>query len=177
MAACAVWHATCPLYTLVSRIHSLKEAVMRTMTFCCLLGLAALVGCDTTTTNPNQQDINKATNTDRGAAVETDNNGPPKPDNTAVNKRDADGDTKTPLDQSNASADIDKTAEIRRRVVDLPDMSVNARNVKIITDETGKVSLRGPVENQAEHDAIVKIAKEVAGNDNVEDQLEIKTKE
>jgi osmotically-inducible protein OsmY len=149
---------------------------MRTLTFCCLLGLAALVGCNTNKTNPNSKDINKSTNTDH-AAVETDDKGPPKPDNTAVNKRDADGDKKTPIDQSNAQEDIDKTAQIRRRVLDLPDMSVNARNAKIIADKDGKVTLRGPVENQAEHDAIVKIAKEVAGDDKVVDELEIKPKD
>jgi osmotically-inducible protein OsmY len=156
-----------------------------------LLGLSVALGCDNQTANRINQDINKSTGTDKATdgttdkttveqssatktSTTTDDEGPPKPDNSAVNKRDNDSNAKTPIDQSEDQANVNKTAEIRRRVVDLPDLSVNARHVKIITDPSGKVTLRGPVESQAEHDAIVKIAKDVAGNEAVDDQIDVK---
>ena len=97
----------------------------------------------------------------------------PSPDNTTVNKRDADGATKTPIDQKENKADIDRTAEIRKRIVDTPDMSINAQNVKVITAD-GKVTLRGPVISETERETIVKIATAVAGEGNVDNQLEVK---
>jgi osmotically-inducible protein OsmY len=51
-------------------------------------------------------------------------------------------------------------------------MSINARNIKIVTSQ-GKVTLRGPVASAAEKDAIDKMARDVAGSDNVDNQLEI----
>lgn len=95
-------------------------------------------------------------------------------DNTAVNKRDADGGTKTPFDQSNAQADIDLVAKIRADVLKIEDLSTNGRNVKIITDN-GKVDLRGPVDSAAERDAIAKVAKDHAGSKNVTNNLEVDT--
>lgn len=91
--------------------------------------------------------------------------------NTGVNVRDRNDATKTPLDQNENKADIKVTADIRSRVVDT-DMSVNAQNVKIIT-QNGKVTLRGPVQNADEKSQIENIAMDVAGKDNVDSQLEI----
>ena len=67
--------------------------------------------------------------------------------------------------------DIDITANIRKRVVDTK-MSVNAQNVKIIT-QSGKVTLRGPVKTEEEKAQIAKMAEEVAGPGNVDNQLEV----
>lgn len=92
-------------------------------------------------------------------------------DNTAVNTRDRSGDTKTPLDQNENRRDIDITAEVRKRIVGT-DMSTDAHNVKIITQD-GKVTLRGPVKSDQEKSNIEKIAHDVAGNGNVETQLEV----
>jgi hypothetical protein len=94
------------------------------------------------------------------------------PDNTAVNERDASGATKTPIDQDETQADVSTTAKIRQRILDQEDLSISARNAKVITQD-GKVTLRGPVENQAEKDTIDRIAREVAGDANVDNQLEI----
>jgi hyperosmotically inducible periplasmic protein len=121
-----------------------------------LMTVAALLGCD---------------------GIETGDVSPVSsqtaPDNTAVNRRDAELDkTKTPIDQSEKQADVDTTAEIRKRVVDTPDLSVNARNAKIITAD-GKVTLRGPVNSEAEKDLLAKIAVAVAGEGNVDNQLEV----
>ena len=92
-------------------------------------------------------------------------------DNTAVNKRDRDGVAKTPLDQNENKVDIGITADIRKRVVDTK-MSINAQNVKIITQD-GKVTLRGPVKNADEKNQIEEIARSVAGEKNVDSQLEV----
>lgn len=96
----------------------------------------------------------------------------PARDNTEINERDASGATKTPIDQDENQADVNTTAEIRQRVVAQDGMSINAQNAKIITSQ-GKVTLRGPVENQSERDTIDRIAREVAGDANVDNQLEI----
>jgi hyperosmotically inducible protein len=157
-----------------------------------ILAAAALVGCDQMntdrTTAPLPETSPPATTTTdpaTGAPVTTDSTprtsvdgtsvdatGPTSPDNTAVNERDAVRDTKTPIDQDENQADVTRTAEIRKRLLDQPDMSVNARNAKIITSQ-GKVTLRGPVDSEAERDALVKIATEIAGAENVDNQLEV----
>jgi osmotically-inducible protein OsmY len=93
------------------------------------------------------------------------------PDNTGVNIRDRDVDVKTPIDQNENQTDIDITANIRKRVV-ATKMSVDAQNVKIITQD-GKVTLRGPVKSAEEKKQIEDIAQAVAGADKVVSQLEV----
>lgn len=92
-------------------------------------------------------------------------------DNTAVNERDRDQANKTPIDQNENKPDVKTTASIRARL-QKEDVSVNAKNVKIITQD-GAVTLRGPVKTQAEKDLAEKIAKEVAGDSKVDNQLEV----
>ena len=94
-----------------------------------------------------------------------------KRDNTEVNVRDRTDAVKTPIDQNENRNDIDITTNIRKRVVDTK-MSVNAQNVKIITQD-GKVTLRGPVKSEEEKTQIDKMAHEVAGAANVDNQLEV----
>ena len=91
--------------------------------------------------------------------------------NTGVNVRDRDSTAKTPLDQNENKADIDITAEIRKRVVESK-MSVNAHNVKIITQD-GMVTLRGPVKTEEEKRTIEQIALTAAGANKVDNQLEV----
>ena len=91
--------------------------------------------------------------------------------NTGVNVRDRDSTAKTPLDQNENQADIDITAEIRKRVVESK-MSVNAHNVKIITQD-GMVTLRGPVKTEEEKRTIEQIALTAAGANKVDNQLEV----
>jgi hyperosmotically inducible protein len=97
-----------------------------------------------------------------------------EPDNTAVNKRDRDRSEKTPIDQNENQRDVNITAEIRKAVLATKDMSINARNVKIITAD-GKVTLRGPVNSEEEKKVIGDIARQLAGKDNVTDEIEVKT--
>lgn len=109
-----------------------------------------------------------------GAAAPS-NAGARQPDNTGVNTRDRNDATKTPPDQAEGSeADRNITAEVRRAITSDSGMSVNARNVKIITNG-GVVTLRGPVDTQAEKDAIEAKAKGVSGVTTIDDQLEVKT--
>lgn len=91
--------------------------------------------------------------------------------NTALNRRDRDPTAKTPIDQNENRQDVQITADIRKRVMDAK-LSTNGRNCKIITQD-GKVTLRGPVASREEKQEIGKIAAEVAGEKNVDDQLEI----
>lgn len=95
----------------------------------------------------------------------------PAPTNTGVNVRDRDSSAKTSFDQNENQADINVTANIRKRLVDTK-MSVNAQNVKIVT-QNGKVTLRGPVETDDEKQRIEELATAVAGRGNVENQLEV----
>ena len=95
-------------------------------------------------------------------------------DNSRINARDRDDATLTPGDQGTTPADRETTQRIRKALVTGPsDFSVAAKNVKIIT-ANGKVTLRGPVNSAAEKEGIVALAKSVAGEGNVEDQLEVK---
>jgi hyperosmotically inducible periplasmic protein len=147
------------------------------------IALAAFVnvGCDqngvapttnTTPTTPSTTGDTSTTDTTPAPADNTGNTTPTAPDNTAVNERDAEGNTKTPIDQDENSADVKITANIRSRITGDSSMSVNARNVKIVTSQ-GKVTLRGPVDSAAEKDAIEVIARDVAGEGNVDNQIEV----
>ncbi len=51
-----------------------------------------------------------------------------------TNVRDRQDRTLTPLDQGNSKADVATTAQIRKEILAGKNMSVNAKNVKIITD-------------------------------------------
>ena len=96
-----------------------------------------------------------------------------EPDNTARNVRDRDARTLTPLDQGSSKSDTEITAQIRKEIVATKDMSVNAQNVKIIT-QNGKVTLRGPVNTAEEKSAIADIATRVVRAENVVSHLEVK---
>ena len=94
-------------------------------------------------------------------------------DNTRRNVRDRNDQTLTPLDQGNNKADLATTAKIRKEIIAGKDMSVNARNVKIIT-RNGQVTLRGPVSTSEEKRLIGEIANRIALSENVDNQLEVK---
>jgi osmotically-inducible protein OsmY len=94
------------------------------------------------------------------------------PDNTGTNVRDRDDQTLTPFDQSESEVDRSLTQRIRQAVVADDALSTNAKNVKIIT-VNGRVTLRGPVKSEQEKAAIAAKAQQIAGADNVENQLEI----
>jgi len=106
-----------------------------------------------------------ADRTNRSAVVDADNSG--------RNVRDAE-DTLTPGDQGESEADRKTTQAIRKAlVIDAGDYSTTAKNIKIITVQ-GKVTLRGPVKSEAEKTAIAALANGIAGQGNLDNQLEVK---
>jgi osmotically-inducible protein OsmY len=96
---------------------------------------------------------------------------PAEVDNTGRNLRDRDESAVTPTDQSNSEQDIDLTQRIRSGITSLDTMSVQARNVKVISRD-GFVTLRGPVESAQEKATIELLAKN-AGAAGIDNQLEI----
>ena len=94
-------------------------------------------------------------------------------DNSRQNVRDRDDRTLTPLDQGKSKTDVDTTAQIRKEIIAAKNMSVKARNVKVITKD-GQVTLRGPVDTAEEKRLIGEIANRIARSGNVDNQLEVK---
>lgn len=95
-----------------------------------------------------------------------------EPDNSGRNVRDRDDQTKTSGDQSESEADRTITQNIRAAITADDALSVNGKNVKIITSD-GTVTLRGPVKDDKEKAEIEAKAKKVAGVKKVDNQLEI----
>ena len=93
-------------------------------------------------------------------------------DNTARNTRDRENATLTPDDQGKSKSDIETTRKIRRALMKNHDLSMTAKNIKIITVD-GKVTLRGPVKSQPERDLINQIAQQ-EGASSLDNQLEVK---
>jgi len=96
---------------------------------------------------------------------------PAETDNSGRNVRDQDDRTLTPTDQSSDPADIDLTQKIRKDITSNDAMSVQAQNIKIIT-QGGVVTLRGPVKSMDEKTTIESLAKS-AGAKQIHNQLEI----
>ena len=94
-------------------------------------------------------------------------------DNTVVNKRDRSSETNTSGDQSNSSADLKVTQDIRRALMQDSQLSMTAKNIKVIT-VNGQVTLRGPVSTAQEKTKIDQIARSAAGSARIVDQLDIK---
>jgi hyperosmotically inducible protein len=93
-------------------------------------------------------------------------------DNTARNQNDMNAEAATPMDQGNSDADIQTTKNIRAAIM-ATDLSLNTKNLKIITKD-GKVILRGVVDNESEHQAVLKIAKNHADSSLISDQISVK---
>jgi hyperosmotically inducible protein len=96
-----------------------------------------------------------------------------EPDNTATNERDRSGETKTSGDQSNSSADLKTTQAIRQALMKDGELSMTAKNIKIIT-ANGHVTLRGPVKTAQEKAKIDQLAKSAAGGAQIDNQLDVK---
>jgi hyperosmotically inducible protein len=94
------------------------------------------------------------------------------PDNTKMNKGDADRDATTADQQKMNPADRDTTKQIRAAIVKDKSLSTYAHNIKIITQD-GKVTLKGPVRSEDERSNVEAKAAAVAGAGNVTNQLTI----
>lgn|GEM_PF-2288781 len=77
-----------------------------------------------------------------------------------------------PPDQGSSKVDVDTTSQIRKEIFAAKEMSANAQNVKIITNN-GRVTLRGPVNTEEEKRLITEIAMRIAIAANVDNQLEV----
>ena len=98
----------------------------------------------------------------------------PKPDNTAVNKRDQNPAEATADQQKMNAADRALTAKIRKSVMADKSLSTYAHNVKIIS-QNGTVTLKGPVHSDDEVKSIMAKATEGAGSpDKVVNQMSVK---
>ncbi len=84
---------------------------------------------------------------------------------------DVPGSTPTAQDQSLTPDDIAITKRIRQSVVADERLSVAARNVAIVT-ANGRVSLRGHAASASEKAEIGVRAREIAGVENVDNQIE-----
>jgi hyperosmotically inducible protein len=98
-------------------------------------------------------------------------------DNTRVNKRDRNPGEPTADQQKGNPTDRDLASKIRKSIVDDKSLSTYAHNVKVIS-EHGTVTLKGPVRSQAEMDALVAKAQEVAGSpDKVVNEMSVQPAE
>jgi hyperosmotically inducible periplasmic protein len=94
-------------------------------------------------------------------------------DNTKSNSSEQNKNTETAEKQRNSKDDLTLTQKVRQAVIKDGSLSMNAKNVKIITQD-GKITLKGPVDSQQEKDTIGTEAGEIAGKDKVDNQLEVK---
>jgi osmotically-inducible protein OsmY len=93
----------------------------------------------------------------------------PAPDNTKNN----DQTSQTTADQqSNSQSDRELSQHVRQALMQDKSLSTYAHNVKIIA-RNGQVTLKGPVRSDDEKQAIEAKAAEVAGKDNVVDELTV----
>lgn len=93
--------------------------------------------------------------------------------NRAKNLRDRDSRTLTPFDQGSSKSDTEITAQIRKDIIAGDDLSLNGKNIKIIT-LNGLVTLRGAVHSSEEKSKIAEIARRQVGAHNLRNQLEVK---
>lgn len=124
----------------------------------CAVGTAALAAGQASTSTTSQ---------DGTAAT--------KADNTRINARDKDGAASTPQKQTNAKADRELLAAVRKSVVNDKSLSVSAHNVKMLVAD-GAVTLRGPVASADEKTKVETLVKQVGGVSSVDNQLDVKAK-
>ena len=111
-----------------------------------------------------------------GAQEPTSQQAPPAPDNTKTNERDRSANEPTADQQRENSSDRDITQQIRQSIMKDKSLSTDAHNVKIIT-QNGQVTLKGPVRSEDEKKAIEAKATEVAGENKVTSELQIKSQQ
>jgi|SRR5450755_4783040 hyperosmotically inducible protein len=99
----------------------------------------------------------------------------PAPDNTKVNQRDRNTSEPTADQQKNAKSDREMTRKIRQALIQDKSLSTYGHNVKIIT-QNGMVTLKGPVQSEDEKKAVETKATEIAGENNVTSNLDVKPK-
>lgn len=117
-------------------------------------------------------------NTDRNGGVDNEHSLNGDSSSAAANResdeyRNRDESQLTADQQLNNKKDLNITQQIRKSLMDNPNLSTSAKNIKVITRK-GKVVLKGLVFSAQEKSASDKIAKNVAGNANVQNDLTVK---
>lgn len=92
-----------------------------------------------------------------------------EPDNTATNK----GQAPTADNQKETAEDRELAKKIRHAIMEDKSLSVAAHNVKVIV-RNGNVTLRGPVNSEDEKRAVAAKATELAGAQNVQNDITVK---
>ena len=143
---------------------------MQSLLIACIIMLSHGVVLAETTKTPSSETTREAT--PGSSTPNAEKQGVRDAENTGVNVRDKGDVTVTPEEQGGEAGDREITAAIRRAIVKDDSLSLNAHNVKIITQD-GTVTLRGPVESAAERTTIAQLAEKTAGVKRVDNQLEI----
>lgn len=94
-------------------------------------------------------------------------------DNTRHNVTDRHDTAVTPLDQGNHTSDLEIARKIRQAVTGDDSLSLEAKNVKIISEE-GEVTLRGSVKTDSEKRTIENYARQTVGAGHVHNELAAK---
>lgn len=105
----------------------------------------------------------------------TSQQAPPAADNTKMNQRDRSMDKPSAEQQKENRSDRELTKQIRQSIMKDKSLSTYAHNVKIVA-QNGQVTLKGPVRSEDEKRAIETKAAEVAGQDKVSSELNVKPK-
>lgn len=95
-----------------------------------------------------------------------------KPDNTKMNKGDGSKGAMTADQQKMNPTDRKTTQNIRKALIADKSLSTYAHNVKVIA-VNGKVTLKGPVRSDVEKQAVASKATEIAGADNVINEITV----
>lgn len=95
-------------------------------------------------------------------------------DNSGVNRRDDRPQEMTAEQQGWGERDTELTRQIRREMMRASELSIYAQNVKVISRD-GVVTLKGPVRSKAEVLRIARIAREIAGAENVRNRMDVVT--
>jgi len=103
----------------------------------------------------------------------TSQQAPPAADNSKTNQRDRSANEPTADQQKENRSDRDITQQIRQSIMKDKSLSTYAHNIKIVT-QNGQVTLKGPVRSEGEKRAVETKAAEVAGQDKVSSELDIK---
>jgi hyperosmotically inducible periplasmic protein len=103
----------------------------------------------------------------------TSQQAPPAADNTRTNERDRSANEPTADQQKDNRSDRDITQQIRQSIMKDKSLSTYAHNVKVITTN-GQVMLKGPVRSEDEKKAVEAKAAEIASENKVTSELNVK---
>jgi len=94
------------------------------------------------------------------------------PDNSKMNKGDAQEGATTADQQKMNATDRNLTKKIRASIMKDKSLSMYAHNIKIITQD-GKVTLKGPVRSEKEKSDVEAKAAAIAGDGNVTSEIDV----